>query len=101
MTLLALTPYSQDLYTHRDNTIGIEVNIGTPAQTLLMSVGLAYSEMFVASACCIYCCCDKEFAPFNSSTYKLKEYVSGNGIGDYEIGSDTVAVSCFEPTSDR
>ncbi|KAH7718262.1 ASP-6 protein [Aphelenchoides avenae] len=89
----ALTPYTQDLYTHRDNTIGIEVNIGTPAQTLLMSVGLSESYLIVASACCIYCCCDKEFAPWQSSTYKLNEYVSsrGNNFDDYELGSDIVA----------
>lgn len=95
MTLLAFTPYTQDIYTHRDNTIGIEVNIGTPAQTFLMSIGLADPWLIVASQCCFHCCCDKEFAPWQSSTYKLKEYVSsrGNNFDDFELGSDTVAVS--------
>lgn len=98
MTLLALTSYSQDIFTHRDNTIGIEVNIGTPAQTFLMSIGLADPWLIVASQCCINCCCDKEFAPWQSSTYNMKEYVSaeGNGFDDYELGSDTVAVSCLQ-----
>ncbi|KAH7717279.1 Vacuolar aspartic protease [Aphelenchoides avenae] len=81
---------SQPLYSYRDEAYAIDVKLGTPAQTLRLSVDLMRPGITVAGASCKNC------AGANKRTYDgKKSSSSGCNTREYFIGNAT-AIECLD-----
>ncbi|KAH7703840.1 hypothetical protein AAVH_28983 [Aphelenchoides avenae] len=86
------TVFHQPLITYRDRNVAVEQSIGSPPQKLRLVVDLSSENTGlngitrIPGACCIECCNQRRFAPWNSSSFRE----INNDVGVTIVGDDVM-----------